>query len=326
MKFLVIWRIMINKNVPLVSVIVTTYNRKEYLKETLDSILNQTFKDSELIVVDNFSNYDFIPFIKSFKDNRIRYFQNENNGIIAVNRNIGIKKAKGDYLAFCDDDDLWMPEKLETQLKHFENEDIIGVGTSAIFIGDNDFLRNKKLKRNEIYNFKSIIVGNNVFFSSLMVKNLGFFFDEREDFKFVEDYDFQINITLKTKKYIKLLQNILIKYRIHTFSGSMNFVNKEKSFNVIQKYQEYLSNNMLKNLYRKKFYRLGWKALKHKYSKSTLYFLKSLKSSSTFKEKIIIVFFIVLSFVPKFIFTNILKLYLRIRKILSNQKYKKLFN
>ena len=93
---------------PLISVIVTTYNRKLFLKKSIDSILNQIFIDFGLIVVDNFSNYDFNKFIQSFSDERIIPFQNQNNGIIAINRNVGIKKAKGEYIAFCDDDDLWL--------------------------------------------------------------------------------------------------------------------------------------------------------------------------------------------------------------------------
>ena len=80
------------KNLPLVSVIVTTYNREILLKETINSILCQTFKEFELIVVDNYSNYDYFKFINSFNDSRILPFQNKNKGIIAVNRNFGIKK------------------------------------------------------------------------------------------------------------------------------------------------------------------------------------------------------------------------------------------
>lgn len=85
---------------PKVSVIVTTYNRKEYLAETIQSILNQTFQDFELIVVDNYSNYDFFGLMKSFNSEKITAFQNQNNGIIAVNRNFGIKLAKGEFIAF----------------------------------------------------------------------------------------------------------------------------------------------------------------------------------------------------------------------------------
>ena len=85
---------------PLVSVIVTTYNRKELLKETIDSILNQTFKNFELIVVDNFSDYDFSAHLESFNDDRIKTFQNQNNGVIAINRNFGIKQTKGKYIIY----------------------------------------------------------------------------------------------------------------------------------------------------------------------------------------------------------------------------------
>ena len=72
------------------SVIVTTYNRPSLLNETIKSILNQTFVDFELIVVDNFSNYNFFQLIKSYNDKRIKAFQNQNNGVIATNRNYGI--------------------------------------------------------------------------------------------------------------------------------------------------------------------------------------------------------------------------------------------
>ena len=119
---------------PLVTVIVTTYNRREFLKKTINSILNQTYKNFEFIIVDNYSNYDFLSHIKSFNDERIRPFQNANDGIIAVNRNYGIKEAKGEYIAFCDDDDLWMENKIEVQLKFFNHKDIIGVGSSSKLI------------------------------------------------------------------------------------------------------------------------------------------------------------------------------------------------
>ena len=105
---------------PLVSILVITYNRKVFLHETIESILNQTYKNFELIIVDNFSNYDFLSHLNSFKDDRIKPFQNKNNGVIAVNRNFGLTKAQGEYIAICDDDDLWIPQKLEKQVNGFK--------------------------------------------------------------------------------------------------------------------------------------------------------------------------------------------------------------
>ena len=99
-----------------VSVIIPTFNREHLLKETMEYILNQTFKDFELIIVDNYSSDNTENAVKSYNDKRIRYFKNQNNGVIAVNRNFGIKKARGEFITFCDDDDLWLPQKLEKQL------------------------------------------------------------------------------------------------------------------------------------------------------------------------------------------------------------------
>ena len=124
-----------DKKKPLVSVVVTTYNRKEMLKITIKSILNQTYNNIELLIIDNYSNYDFFNFISSFNDSRIKAFQNKNNGIIAVNRNYGINKSIGNYIAFCDDDDYWNKFKLSDQIKFFKNEKVILVSSLALKIG-----------------------------------------------------------------------------------------------------------------------------------------------------------------------------------------------
>ena len=104
---------------PLVSVIVTTYNREEKLKEALISILEQTYTNIEILVVDNFSNYNIKGLIKDFNDTRIILIQNANNGNYVINRNLGIKKSHGDYVAFCDDDDYWLSHKLTEQIRLF---------------------------------------------------------------------------------------------------------------------------------------------------------------------------------------------------------------
>ena len=108
---------------PIISVIVTTYNRKKELSQALSSILSQNFINFEIIVVDNYSSYDIILFIKKFNDDRIILIQNNNKGNYVVNRNLGIKKSKGEYVTFCDDDDYWLPDKLTKQVELFSLEE-----------------------------------------------------------------------------------------------------------------------------------------------------------------------------------------------------------
>ena len=109
---------------PLVSVVLTTYNRADLISETIESILSQTFRNFELIVVDDGSTDNTEEVVRSYNDERVHYIKTDNWGGPAKPRNIGIKKAKGEYIAFCDDDDLWLPNKLEVQLKHFDSDTI----------------------------------------------------------------------------------------------------------------------------------------------------------------------------------------------------------
>jgi len=104
---------------PLVSVIIPTYNRDELLRRAMESVLNQTFDDFELIVVDGAKSDETKGLVKSFGDKRLRYVPQKGKGI-ANARNIGIKKARGEFIAFLDDDDIWKPEKLERQIQGFK--------------------------------------------------------------------------------------------------------------------------------------------------------------------------------------------------------------
>src|SRR4030043_6890 len=87
-----------------VSVIIPTYNRAQTLAEAIDSVLSQTFKDFELIVVDNYSTDATESVVNAYTDRRIRYFKNQNNGFVRINRNFGIEKSHGEYIAFLDDE------------------------------------------------------------------------------------------------------------------------------------------------------------------------------------------------------------------------------
>jgi glycosyltransferase involved in cell wall biosynthesis len=118
-----------------VSIIITTYKRSNYLREAIESVLAQNFKDFELIVVnDDPVGHEAEKIILSFNDPRIVYLKNEKNLGGAKSLNVGLKRAKGDYVAILDDDDVWLSkDKLQKQTKFLEeNPEYIIVGTSSI--------------------------------------------------------------------------------------------------------------------------------------------------------------------------------------------------
>ena len=102
-----------DKTNTLVSIVVPTYNHSIYLKRALESIINQTYENWEVIVIDNHSTDNTFEVVANFKNNRIKYLQVHNKGIIAISRNIGIKSANGEWIAFLDSDDWWTRDKLE---------------------------------------------------------------------------------------------------------------------------------------------------------------------------------------------------------------------
>jgi len=106
-----------NKELPTVSVILPTYNRANLLKQSIQSILSQTYKDFELIIVDDGSTDNTKSIVESISDNRIKYICSEKNQGAAEARNVGIQKSRGSLLAFQDSDDEWVKNKLETQMK-----------------------------------------------------------------------------------------------------------------------------------------------------------------------------------------------------------------
>ena len=104
---------------PMVSVIIPTYNRSHFVCRAIKSVLSQTYQDFEIIVVDDCSTDNSEEVIKSLKDERIRYIRHETNRGGSATRNSGIVAAQAEYIGFLDDDDEWLPEKLEKQMTAF---------------------------------------------------------------------------------------------------------------------------------------------------------------------------------------------------------------
>ncbi len=118
-----------------VSVIIPTYNRKDYLKEALDSVLRQSFKDFEIIVIDDGSNDGTSELIQEEYGSSIRYYWQENQGESAA-RNRGLEIAQGEYIAFLDSDDRWLKEKLTKQVIYLNENPIPGMVFSQAWIID----------------------------------------------------------------------------------------------------------------------------------------------------------------------------------------------
>lgn len=105
----------------LVSIIMPSYNTAEYIAASIESVIQQSYANWELIIVDDCSTDHSVEVIRGFRDSRIILLQNETNSGAAVSRNYGLREAKGKWIAFLDSDDLWVPDKLEKQLRFMIN-------------------------------------------------------------------------------------------------------------------------------------------------------------------------------------------------------------
>lgn len=136
----------------LVSVILPVYNSERYIKETIKSVLGQTYKNFELIVIDDCSTDGSTDIIKSFMDERIRYLKNKKNGGVAASRNNGMKFASGRYVAFIDSDDVWGREKLAQQIKQLSTSNYVMSYTGLEIIDEeNRHIKNQHVPREMTY-------------------------------------------------------------------------------------------------------------------------------------------------------------------------------
>ena len=115
-------------NNPLVSIIIPTYNRPKYLQRAIESSLKQTYRNIEVIVIDDNSNYNPLTIIEGFKDNRIKYYKNSVNRGSVFSRNRGLSICSGDFVNFLDDDDEILPTKIELQVAKFKESAVEDLG------------------------------------------------------------------------------------------------------------------------------------------------------------------------------------------------------
>lgn len=109
----------------LVSIITPSYNSSQYICETIEGIINQTYENWELLITDDCSNDNTVEIIEKYvsADNRVKLYRLDRNSGAGICRNNSIEKANGRFIAFCDSDDVWMPKKLEMQLRFMQKND-----------------------------------------------------------------------------------------------------------------------------------------------------------------------------------------------------------
>lgn len=200
-------------NEPLVSVVIPTHQRPEFLKKTLQSILSQTYPHLEIFVISNGINKKNKEIVDYFNDNRVTYKEQENSGGPSSPRNHGIRLALGKYIAFCDDDDLWIPEKIEKQVQVLEENPEYGLCYSKMLRFD-EVKEWSNANEEGVANFKSLLFINTIPISSVIMRRQLIVqsgqFSESSMVGTSEDYEFLLRQAVNTKFYF--LDEYLIKY------------------------------------------------------------------------------------------------------------------
>jgi len=200
-----------------VTILMAAYNASNYIAESITSVLNQTFQNYELLIINDGSTDNTETVIQSFKDSRIRVIKNEVNRGLIESRNIALKEAKGNFIAILDSDDIAMPDRLEKQLNAFRNNpELAVVGSRALIIDQNDNETGEKLAVfTGIDKIKiTLFFENTIVHSSTMIRTK--IFREVNGYQgdsLIEDYDLFYRISQKYA--IENLEDYLVKYRIH---------------------------------------------------------------------------------------------------------------
>lgn len=203
---------------PLISVVMSTYNRENMISESIDSILNQTFSDFEFIIIDDSSTDNTFEIIKKYNDKRIKLFKNEKNSGCTFNYHNAQNISKGKYIAHIDDDDISMPLRLEKQFEYMEtHSDIALLGTFIETFGENVrpswVFYTDPLKLDFSMNFYNPICHSSILYRKSFVDEYGINYDISK--KCAQDYDFYKQIVQNNGKLANL-PNILVRYRMHS--------------------------------------------------------------------------------------------------------------
>ncbi|KHS85095.1 MULTISPECIES: glycosyltransferase family 2 protein [Pectobacterium] len=202
------------------SIIMPVYNGELTIKSSIDSILAQTYDDFELYIIDDCSHDSTPDIVSEYNDSRIFYIRNNHNLGVAKSRNIGVKAASGEYIAFLDSDDLWIEDKLEKQIYFFSKGFDVVCSNYSTFISENELDFGIERKSPEFISYRDMLKSN--FIGNLTgaynAEKLGKFYQEKIGH---EDYVMWLEIMKKSQKAYCIQEN-LAYYRISSSSLSSN--------------------------------------------------------------------------------------------------------
>jgi glycosyltransferase involved in cell wall biosynthesis len=233
---------------PEVSVIIPTFGRSHMIFTTIESVVKQTYSDLEILVVnDGECDREIRDIIDLFADNRIHYLRNHSKKGANGARNTGFKNAKGNFIAFLDDDDIWYPQKIEKQIIKFnKSSEDVGLIYSGFEIASSIESKLIKIKYPEKsgYVLKDILYANFIGSPTPLIKKKIFsttgIYDE--NLESAQDWDLWIRIADKT--YFEFVDEILARYIVHGDQISVDFNKKIRSMEyILRKFNTLYSNN-----------------------------------------------------------------------------------
>lgn len=225
------------EEIPAISVVVAAYNHGRYIGETIRSVLEQTFEDFEIIVLDDGSTDNTRDIVLSFTDKRVRYFYQENSGLPACGRNRGMSFSRGGYISLLDGDDVWHRDKLKkckSVLDEMADVDLVCHNESIVY--DNKVLRVTSYGPYTENMYSKLLFGGNCLHSSAVMIRRSVFFDdnyrfcEAKDLFTVEDYEYWLRLSKKYRFYF--LSDVLGSYLV-TESGAFLSASESNAVNTL---------------------------------------------------------------------------------------------
>ncbi|MCX5811624.1 MAG: glycosyltransferase [Proteobacteria bacterium] len=217
---------------PKISVIMPCYDQAQYISESIEGVLQQTYNDFELIIVDDCSNDDSLDIIKKYEnmDKRIVVIHHEMNKGVGASRNDAMAVSGGEYIAFCDSDDIWKKNKLDIQLAFLEKNQQIGlIHSDSIIINEKSEPTGERFS--SIYQkgvklsgdlFEELCVTNFINIATVVMRQkcLEDAVRFEEDLGSVEDWVYWVRVARKNTIYY--IDDVLAKYRVHSRSTRLN--------------------------------------------------------------------------------------------------------